>query len=207
MIRFMIGHGFIAVFTERLMDRLRPGWRERKERRKSPWHLLKLLIMFPLVGGTGYVLFRIFWLLHIAVYDDHAGKLQAFLGEHQDTTVIIARGLMIFPLILPAIGIGLVLTNLLLWCIPWARQAFEAEAVIPPDTDNACDDADDDGPSPEVMRKLPGGAADAQQTPVIDPEMAFRSSTLTLLRFTLKYLVPLGCGLALVGALLRIELP
>lgn len=205
MIRSMIGHGLIAVVTERLMDRFRPGWRERKERRKSPWHLLKLLIMFPLMGGTGYLLFQFFWLLHTVVYPAHAGQLGALLAEHEDTTVIVARGLMIFPLFLPAIGVGMLLTNLLLWCIPWARRAFEAEAVIPPEMDDGCDDADGDGSSLEVVRELAAGSGDTQAS-IMDPEMAFRSGTLVLLRFTLKYLVPLGCGLALVGALIRFDL-
>jgi len=202
----MVRHSLVAFVSQFLMDRLRPGWRERKERRRSPWHLLKLLIMFPLMGGAGYLLFHLVWLIHNVVYPEHAGRLGAFLAEHEDTAVIVSRGLMIFPLFLPSLGIGMLTTNLLLWCIPLARRAFEAEAIIPPEPEGDDDVSDWDFESAGESPESETGRSGAGPAPVLNREMTFRDGSLKLLRITLKYLIPIGCGLALIGAMMPFDL-
>lgn len=201
----MAGEHLIWFTTRFIMDRFRPGWRQRQARRKSPWHLLKLLLLFPLIGFSGYLLMQLMWQIHVIAYPAHAGRFAAFLHEHQNSTLSVARALILFPPFLPAIGIGALITNLLLWCIPPARRAFEAEAMIPPEADEYDYEPDDD----EEMPPEGEGAAilsGIPPEPVADPEMKFREGSLKLLRITSKYLLPIGLGLALIGALIPFEL-
>ena len=51
-----------------LMDAVRPGWRERKARRKSLWHLPKVVLMFALLLGLWFVLFKLMWQVHLVLH-------------------------------------------------------------------------------------------------------------------------------------------
>ena len=141
------------------MDALRPGWRERQQRRKTPWHLAKILLMFALLGALWLAAFRLMWRVHLFLHPEHAGHLDAFWRKGIGGQAFVASALLVLPLFLPALGISMTLTNLLLWCIAPARLAFAREAIGEPERD--------EGP---------------------EPEMTFDASTLALARLTAMYL-------------------
>jgi hypothetical protein len=162
---------------EAFMDRARPGWRERKERRKTLWHLPKLAVLFALIGCIGSAMFFGMWQVHVGLHPEHAGQLREFLPKGVAGRPLFASLLMSVPLFLPAVGIAIVLTNLVFWCIAPARRAFEREAIGDP--------AQGDEPEREMM---------------------FRVATRGSLRITAVYLLPIGIGLSLLGAWLLTSL-
>jgi H+/Cl- antiporter ClcA len=114
--------------VEVLMDKTCPGWRERQARRKSLWHLPTTIVMFALLGGLWFVLFRAMWQVHLVWHPEHAGHLQEFWSEGIRLQPFVASALLALPLFLPAVGVSLILTNLLFWFIRLARRVFEREA-------------------------------------------------------------------------------
>jgi hypothetical protein len=84
--------------------------------------------MFALLGGLWFVLFRAIWQMHLVWHPDHAGHLHEFWSESIRLQPFVASALLVLPLFLPAVGISLILTNLLFWFIGPARRAFEREA-------------------------------------------------------------------------------
>jgi hypothetical protein len=93
--------------------------RQRAKRRKSPWNLI--LIPFAIFGiaGTAFLL---------------AKGLLAFQQLFIPPDAILAHWtrigaiLMFVPIIFPALAIGMMIANLIAWCIPRARRTFEKEA-------------------------------------------------------------------------------
>jgi len=152
---------------EKVLDKHRPGWRERGIRRKSIWHLPKILASFILLGVIWYLLFRCMWEIHLIVYPGHEGYLGEFWQEGISLKSFISSFLMIIPLFLPAMGASFILVNLIFWFIPPARKAFECEAAG-------------------------------------DREMTFNRATSALSKVFVKYLLPIGLGLSLLG---RLRLP
>ena len=118
----------IDRLVEVLLDKTRPGWRERQARRKSLWHLPITIVMFGLLGGLWFALFKAMWLLHLVWHPEHAGHLQEFWPKGMRPQPFVASALLALPLFLPALGIALILTNLVFWFIGPARRAFEREA-------------------------------------------------------------------------------
>lgn len=150
------------------MDRLRPGWRERAARRRTLWHVPKVLLIFFLIGVSTYGLFRLAWQAHLLFYPAHAGHLKLFLNQ-EGGRALVAILLMILPPLAPAAGLSMLATNLVFGCLPPARRAFEREAGR-------------------------------------TREMTFRGATADLARITFRWLVPIGLGLALIGALVPVPI-
>lgn len=155
--------------VEIVLDKTRPGWRQRQARRKSLWHLPLVIVMFGLLCGFWFILFRAMWQVHLVWYPEHAGHLQEFWSKGIRPGPLVASALLALPLFLPALGFSLILTNLLFWFIGPARRAFEREASG-------------------------------------DPEMTFRGANSKLLKIMLRYLLPIGFGMSLVGAWLLTDL-
>ena len=97
-----------------LLDKSRPGWKKRKATRKSPWHILKLILLFSS--------FMFFFFLFLYGYK----LLQLNLFSSADLSG--NSGMGILPLMIPALGLGLIVTNIILHLIPAARVSFEGEA-------------------------------------------------------------------------------
>lgn len=151
-------------FLEKTADRARPGWRERSRRRKSLWHLPKILVSFIFLGAIWYFLFKGLWEIHLFVYPVHAGHLGEFWQKNISFRSFLSSFLLVLPLFLPAMGASFILANLIFWLIPPARKAFQREAAG-------------------------------------DGEMTFSGATAALWKMLVKYFVPIGIGLSLLGAL------
>jgi len=149
---------------EKQLNKYRPGWRERANRRKSFWHLPKVILSFVLLGVVWYLLFKVMWEMHVYAYPEHQGHLDMFWKEGLSLEAFVSSFLLLIPLFLPAMGVAFVVTNGLFWLIPPARKVFEKEA---------------DG----------------------DSEMTFIGATSGLAAILLKYLLPIGLGLSMLGAL------
>ena len=116
---------------ELMMNALRPGWRDRRSARRTPWHALK----FPLMLGIGYVLwtdifFPLIWLVYVAFHPEDTGRQSQFWRDQGVSSgQQIARILLWSPSAILLVLVTFLLTNLVLFCIPWARNAFEREAT------------------------------------------------------------------------------
>lgn len=104
------------------MDKLRPGWRVRQSKKKSLWHLLKLLIMF----SAFVILFSLFFNGYKTL------QFEMFSTENLNGN----SGMGLLPLIIPAFGLGAIIANLVLHSIPAARASFEREANGDPELTN-----------------------------------------------------------------------
>jgi hypothetical protein len=110
------------------LDTLRPGWRERRAKRKSPWNLLCVFLGF----GIAVILMNYFcraalW-LHILIYPAHAALSTgffAFLNKSSSPSLL----LIALPLFVPALVCGGLIGNVITWFIPPARRAMEVEAA------------------------------------------------------------------------------
>ena len=114
--------------VEVLLDKTRPGWRERQARRRSLWHFPMIIVTIGLLAGLWFVLFRAMWQVHLVWHPDHIGRLREFWTKGIRPQPFVASALLVLPLLLPAVGGSLILTNLLFWCIGPARRSFEREA-------------------------------------------------------------------------------
>lgn len=118
---------------EAALDQTRPGWRERRDRRKSPWNLVGVMLAFAIAGIAWYALFKAAWRLHVLVHPAHADQLKNFWGKGISIAAFIPSFLMLMPLALPAFTSGLILSSCILWCIPPARRAMNSEAAGDPE--------------------------------------------------------------------------
>ena len=50
-------------FVEGALDAIRPGWRERRAKRKSPWNLVGVIVAAAIMGPAGYGLWLCAWRL------------------------------------------------------------------------------------------------------------------------------------------------
>jgi len=113
---------------ETAMDALRPGWRERRNKRKSPWNL----VCMALGLSAAYVYARIFssvaiW-INFRVYPQNAA-LSGHFYAYLDRTSSLSGLLIGFSLWFPAIICGLITGNVIAWLIPPARRAMDREAA------------------------------------------------------------------------------
>lgn len=107
--------------------------RQRAGRRKSPWNAALLLFAMVTWAGTLYLLFRLVWLFHTAIYPDH--ELKEFWQEGIGFYSFFLSLLMVVSL-LPGSGMtAFIVVNFVFWLVPWARKTFEAEAQNHPGTD------------------------------------------------------------------------
>jgi hypothetical protein len=138
--------------------------KQRSARRKSFWHLPRVLLSFIFLLLIWYLLFFGMWQVHVLVYPEHVGQVGRFWCEEAGTATFISSFLFLMPLFLPALGLAFILTNFIFFLIPPARKAFENEAGH-------------------------------------DKEMTFAGATGRLAAVFVKYLLPIGIGLSLLGAL------
>jgi hypothetical protein len=113
---------------EGVMDATRPGWRARRAKRKSPWDLLGLVVAVLLILSAGYGLWLCAWQTHLFFYPAHADHIREFWRPGISNKAFISSFLLAMPLFPPAIVIGLLTSNFLMWLIPPARRAMNAEA-------------------------------------------------------------------------------
>jgi hypothetical protein len=119
--------------VEALLDRARPGWRDRRARKKSPRNLACVLVGLGLAAFIWYYLFQAAWLFHVELYPAHAALKRAFWGDGISARAFVSSFLMLMPLGVPALTLGLLAANLLIWLIPSARHAMDAEAAGDPE--------------------------------------------------------------------------
>jgi hypothetical protein len=115
--------------TEVALDKLRPGWRTRQAKKKSPWNLACVFVGFGIIPVVWYYLFQVAWVLHVGFYPAHAALKKEFWGDGISAQAFVASFLMLMPLGIPAIVVGFLAANFILWLIPGARRAMEAEAA------------------------------------------------------------------------------
>ena len=98
------------------------------KRRKSPWNLVLIPLGAGFIGCSTYVLFRIMWEVHTAIYPSHAGRLAEFWGKNISLASFASSFLLLIPLFFASIPIGMILANAIAWLIPAARRTFDREA-------------------------------------------------------------------------------
>jgi hypothetical protein len=111
------------------LDALRPGWRERKAKRKSAWNLVGLLVAVLVMVPSGYGLWLCAWKVHVVFYPSHATHIREFWQAGISGKAFISSFLLAMPLFLPAMVTGFLTSNFLMWLIPPARRAMDAEAA------------------------------------------------------------------------------
>jgi len=101
---------------------------ERAKRRKSPWNLI--LIPFVIIGGIFvYIIqFKMLWFIHIIIYPNHFGRLSEFWREGLSFRAFISSFLLAMPIFFSSLVLGMIIANLLAWCIIPARRTFDKEA-------------------------------------------------------------------------------
>lgn len=113
---------------ERFVGELKDGtWlknaQHRSQRRKSAWNLLLPLFGFPLWLAFALLFFRLGWIAHANIHPAaHASSREFFSGS-----IRLATGLIIFPSLVASVFPAFLLTNFLVYQIPWARRAMETE--------------------------------------------------------------------------------
>ncbi|HUJ44241.1 MAG TPA: hypothetical protein VLW52_11595 [Opitutaceae bacterium] len=115
--------------TEAALDKLRPGWRERRAKRKSPWNLLCGLLGFGLAMLAWYYLFQAAWWLHLQRYPAQAALQKEFWRAGLSARAFLSSFLLLMPLAVPAFVGGFLSANLIVWLIPPARRSMEREAA------------------------------------------------------------------------------
>jgi len=105
-----------------------PGYLDRaQERRKAKtiWDLAFLPVGFGLIGMVWYGFYRGFLSLHLLIYPQNADHLVQLMDGPDRLPPL----LMTVPLFFPAIPIGFILMNVLMWLIPEVRADSEAKAT------------------------------------------------------------------------------
>ncbi len=115
--------------AESVLDATRPGWRERRAKRKSLWNLVQLVVWIPLLPATLMGFFAVAWRLHTMFYPEHTSRFNELGGPGLSVRAFLSSFLLLIPLFVPAITSSLILSNLLMWLIPPARRAMDAEAA------------------------------------------------------------------------------
>jgi hypothetical protein len=126
---FALSGNMNTRIIEGALDRLRPGWRERQAKRKSPWNPACAFVGLSISLPAWYWLFQAAWRLHVAFYPAHAGLRSEFWGEGISGQAFASSFVMPMPLAVPAITFGFLSGNLVFWLIPPARRAMEREAA------------------------------------------------------------------------------
>lgn len=114
-------------------------------------------------AALAYGGFRLAWALHVVLVPEHAGRLGEFWPEGIGFRALVPSLMLVFGPAVATLGPAGLMTNLILWTIPPARRAFQAEARNRRD-------------------------------------LSFAHQVRDLTRATVRYLGPVGIGLALLGA-------
>jgi hypothetical protein len=117
------------LLMEKVADKLRPGWRQRQARRKSPWNLACVLVGFGLAAVFWYALFQAAWGWHVQLYPEHSALKKEFWGRGISLRAFIPSFLLLMPLVVPALTAGFLSANCLVWLVPAARRTMETEAA------------------------------------------------------------------------------
>ena len=123
-----------------LLDEIRDGTytanaRWRASRRKSAWNLLLPLFIFPLWLALWGGAVEVVWLAHVALLSGHVVSPSYFWMRGVGPGMTAGRALLVFPLLVPALTAGMVVSNFLIYLIPPARRAMDAEDQGFPGTD------------------------------------------------------------------------
>ena len=121
----MIEHKIV----EAILDRFRPGWRERQAKKKSPWNLVLGIVGFSLAAVLWYVFFQGAWQMHVIFYPEHITQRGQFWSQGISFKALLSSFLLLLPLGIPALVFGMLAANLLFWCIPPARRTMQIEAA------------------------------------------------------------------------------
>jgi len=106
----------------------------RASRRKSKWNLLLPLVIIPLWLGLWWAAIEMACLAHILFARTPVpplGEWMAVLGAGMS----LAHVLILFPPFVPAVAAAMVIGNYLIYLIPGARRAMDAEDRAFPGTD------------------------------------------------------------------------
>lgn len=106
--------------------------RQRAQRRRSPWNLVLIPLGLAATAGVAVAQFSLVWLFHTAFYPLH--ELRNFWPAGISPGSFSLSLLMVFAPLPGALGAGFMLANLLLYALPPARRAFDAEARGHPGT-------------------------------------------------------------------------
>src|SRR6266849_7630251 len=87
------------------------GARQRAKRRKSPWNVLLIPFCFGAFLGFWYLLFRLVWLFHSALYPSH--QLREFWQDGVRLRSFVPSFLMVFALMPGALILGFMFGNAL----------------------------------------------------------------------------------------------
>jgi hypothetical protein len=115
--------------VEGALDTARPGWRERRAKRKSAWNLMGALLILLGLGFFWYGLWFGAWRVHVFFYPEHAAHLKQFWQSGLSGRAFTSSFLLAMPLIVPAIVVACLASNCVMWLIPPARRAMNAEAA------------------------------------------------------------------------------
>lgn len=95
----------------------------RSRRRKSPWNLLMFALMFPAMYVLTVNGHRLIWALHVTFHPQQRGTEAAFWRQGMD----LARFLMALPMWFAALPVAMLIVNFVIYHIPPARRAMQAE--------------------------------------------------------------------------------
>ncbi|MBI3438377.1 MAG: hypothetical protein HY054_06965 [Proteobacteria bacterium] len=105
------------------------GFAERQTARKSAWHATKPFLLGALLALTIFLLVRplswVLWSEFRAIHPAANISLDQFL-RIQGPGMLLAM----LPWFIPIVGLCMLVGNGIYWLIPYARNAFEAEAGI-----------------------------------------------------------------------------
>jgi hypothetical protein len=111
--------------------------RHRSSRRKSAWNLLLPIVIVPLWLLLWWVAVELVWLVHVAVmHTPTTGAFESWM-KGMGSAMSLTGFLMIFPLMIPTMIGAMVIGNLLIYLIPAARAAMDAEDRAFPGTEYA----------------------------------------------------------------------
>ncbi|MDP2939420.1 MAG: hypothetical protein Q8O13_05015 [Candidatus Omnitrophota bacterium] len=102
--------------------------RERAKRRKSPWNLILIPLTIVGFGFSSFIQFKILWSIHVIIYPNHSGRLSEFWREGLSFSAFISSFLLAMPIFFSSLALGMMIANLLAWCILPARKIFDKEA-------------------------------------------------------------------------------
>ncbi len=115
-----------------MMDKLRPGWRNRAEHKKSFWNIIQLFLTMTLLITIWWNTGKISWEINKILYPAHKGIkwISPQLNRLAETgNAHIGFMVLIFAPLPLAILLSGIVSNLLFWLIKPAQKTFEKEAA------------------------------------------------------------------------------
>ena len=107
----------------------------RARRRQSLWDLALIPLVLLFWSVIWWPLFRFVWRIHEFLYPQHTGLLHEFWPKGATIPTFLSSFLMVFGPAAAALGMSMLVANMILWSIAPARRALESEAVGYPGTD------------------------------------------------------------------------